>query len=134
METLSWLLLEKMGGDGFRSPAADLLCGGRALTADWRRWALADLVVDLGMKVKMDSLDFAATVKLRILKGCRHPLLLLIVGAGREEEGHAVAGWLEKTMTQSDLQDLWWSKTREKMGGELVIAVIGDGEDDVRSR
>ncbi|KAL5978144.1 hypothetical protein ACLOJK_029261 [Asimina triloba] len=41
---------------------------------------------------------------------------------------------LEKTMTPPDPLDLLWSKTREKMGDELIAVAAGDGEDVVRSR
>ncbi|KAL6009525.1 hypothetical protein ACLOJK_022754 [Asimina triloba] len=37
-------------------------------------------------------------------------------------------------MTPPNLLDLLWSKTREKMGNELVVTIAGDREDDVRSR
>ncbi|KAL5986255.1 hypothetical protein ACLOJK_014588 [Asimina triloba] len=131
------LLLEKMCGDGFRSPVADLLCDGWAFTVDWRRWALADLAIDLGIQMKMDSPNFSAVLRCgsRIWKGCHRPLLLLVVDTGKDEERcAAAAGWPEKMMTPLDLLDLPWSETREKMGCELVAAITEDGEDDVRSR
>ncbi|KAL5996287.1 hypothetical protein ACLOJK_026363 [Asimina triloba] len=54
-------------------------------------------------------------------------LPLLIAGAGREEEGHAIAGatagWPEKTMTLPDLLDLSWLETREKRA--VVAGIAG---------